>query len=99
MAQLCYPLNSQVLAIFFPVATIPATPHDRKFTDRYSQHYGMLLFSLLFITNTFFQLSLHHFHLVSQSHSQSNPMSATIPDLTDKTLGPYPHLPPAIHLN
>ena len=90
MAQLRYPLNSQVLAIFFPVATIPATPHDPKFTDRYSQHYGMLSFSLLFITHTFFQLSLHHFHLVSQSNSQSNPMSANIPDPTDKILGAPP---------
>ena len=54
----------------------------------------MLSFSLLFITHTFSQLSLHHFHLVSQSNSQSNHMSATIPDPTNKVLGaPLPPSP------
>ena len=54
MAQSRYPLNSQVLAIFFPFATIPATPHYLVLTDRHSPQYGMLTFLLYFMTNTFF---------------------------------------------
>ena len=55
LAQSTHPLNSQVLAIFFPFATIPATPHYPVFTDRYSPHqYGMLTFLLHFMTNTSF---------------------------------------------
>ena len=54
MAQSRYPLNSQVLAIFFPFATIPATPHYLVLTDRNSPQYGMLTFLLYFMTNTFF---------------------------------------------
>ena len=63
-----YPLNSHVLAIFFSFATIPAIPYYPEFTDRHSPKYGMLSFSLLFMTHTFFRLSFPHFHLVSQSH-------------------------------
>ena len=48
------PFNSQVLAIFFPFATIPATPHYPVSTDRYSPQYGMLTFLLHSMTNTFF---------------------------------------------
>ena len=54
MAQSRYPLNSQVLAIFFPFATIPATPHYLLLTDRHSPQYGMFMFLLHFMTNTFF---------------------------------------------
>ena len=54
MGQLRYPLNSQVLAIFFPFATIPATPHYLLLTDRHSPQYGMFMFLLHFMTNTFF---------------------------------------------
>ena len=54
MAQPRYPLNSQVLAIFFPFAAIPATPHYPKFLDRYSPQHSMLSFSLFFMTHTFF---------------------------------------------
>ena len=56
MAQSRQPLNSQVLAIFFPFANIPATPHYPVFTDRYSPQYGMLTFLLHFMTNTFFSI-------------------------------------------
>ena len=86
MAQSRYPLNSQVLAIFFPFATIPATPRYLLLTDRHSPQYGMFMFSLHFMTNTFFLDIRHpfppplHFHFVSESYSQSNPIHATIPD-------------------
>ena len=52
MAQLRYPLNSQVLAIFFLSLTTPATPHYPEFTDRYSPQYGRLSFSLHYMINT-----------------------------------------------
>ena len=42
MALPCYPLNRQVLAIFFSFATIPATPHYPEFTDKYSPQHGRL---------------------------------------------------------
>ena len=58
MAQSRHPLNSQVLAIFFPFAIIPATPHYPAFTYRYSPQYGMLTFLLHFMTNTFFSTFL-----------------------------------------
>ena len=45
----------------------------------------------------FFGLSFPHFHLISQSHSQSNPVYATIPNPTDKILGALP-TPSTIHL-
>ena len=70
-------LNSQLLAIFLPFATKQATmPHYPEFTDRYSAQYGMLLFSLHFMTNTFFSTFLlpppsPHFHFVSQLHIRS----------------------------
>ena len=57
MAQSHHPLNSQALAIFFPFALIPATPHYPVFTDWYSPQYGMLMFLLHFMTNTFFRHS------------------------------------------
>lgn len=86
MAQPRYLLYSHVLGVFFPFGTIPVTPHFPAFSDRYSPRYGRLSFSLYFITPTFFWLSFPHFHLVSQLHSWSNSMHATIPDLTDITL-------------
>ena len=70
MAPSRYPLNRQVLAIFFPHAAILATillqlffpyaitPHYLVFTDRHSQQYGMLTFLLHFMTNTFFSTFL-----------------------------------------
>ena len=48
-----HPLNSQVLPIFFPFATIPPTSHYPVFTDRYSPQYSMLTFLLHVMTNTF----------------------------------------------
>ena len=94
MAQPRYPLNSQVLLIFFPFDTIPATPHHPELTDKYFPQYDMLPFSLLFMTQTF-QLSFPHFHLVSQSHSQPYPVYATIPDPADKILGSLPPSSPS----
>ena len=58
MAQSWYPLNSQVLAIFFPFATIPAMPHYPVFINRYSPQCVMLTFLLLFITKHIFMTSL-----------------------------------------
>ena len=101
MAQSRYPLNSQVLASFFPFATIPATPHHQAFTDRYSPQYGLLAFLLHFMTNTFFLTFLPlsppplRFHLISQSHSWSSPVYATIPDPSDKN----PLIPPPSSLS
>ena len=57
MAQQRYPLNTQVLAIFFPFATTPVMPHYPEFTDRYSPQYGMLSFSFHVMTNAFLGLS------------------------------------------
>ena len=79
MAQQRYPLNIQFLAIFFPLATIPATRHYPEFTDRYSPQYGKLSFSLYFMTHTFFRLSFLHFHLDSQSRDWSSPVYAPPP--------------------
>ena len=54
MVQTRYPLNSQLLAIFFSFTTIPVTTlHYPEFTDRYSAQ----SFSLHFLTNTFFRHS------------------------------------------
>ena len=74
------PFNSQVLAIFFPFATIPATPHYPVSTDRYFLQYGMLTFLLHSMTNTFFFLTFSlfllpfRFHLISHLFSQSSPV-------------------------
>ena len=84
MAQSSYPLNSQVLAIFFLSATIPATPHYAEITDRYSPQYGKSSFSLHFMIHIIFLSSFPHFHILSQSQSRSRPMHATIPDSTDR---------------
>ena len=85
MAPSCYPLNSQVLAIFFPYATIPATPHYLVFTDRHSQQYGMLTFLLHFMTNTFFLKFL----------ALSSPPSASTLFL-NHTVSPIPCTPPSL---
>ena len=105
LAQSRHPLNSQVLAIFFPFATIPATPHYPVFTDRYSPQYGMLTFLLHFMTNTFFLKFLALSSPPSAStlflnHTVS-PIPCTPPSLTPFTennfIDPTPS-PPAIHL-
>ena len=94
MSQPHYPLNSQVLAIFFLSATISAMPHYPEFTDRYSPQYGKLSFSLRFTIHTAFLLSFAHFHILSQSQGRSRPMHATIPDPTDRLLMSLP--PPSL---
>ena len=89
MAQSRYSLNSQVLAIFFPFATIPATPHYLVFTDKHSSQYGMLMFLLHFMTNTFSStfLPLSPFPSASTlflNHTAS-PIPCTPPSLTPFT--------------
>ena len=42
MDQTRHPLKSQVLAKFFPSATIPVTLHYSEFADKYSPQYGRL---------------------------------------------------------
>ena len=39
IAQTRHTLYNQVLALFFPSSTTPATPHYLEFTDRYFPHY------------------------------------------------------------
>ena len=88
LAQSTHPLNSQVLAIFFPFATIPATPHYPVFTDRYSPQYGNVF--IAFHDQHIFSdisppfLSPLCFHLVTESYSWSNPVHTTIPDSLHK---------------
>ena len=84
-AQSRYPLNSQVLAIFFPFAIIPATPHYLVFTDRHSPQYGMLTFSLHFMTNTFFSTFLP---------LSTSPSASTL--LLNHTASPIPCTPPSL---
>ena len=85
LAQPTHPLNSQVLAIFFPFATIPVTPHYPVFNDRYSPQYGMLTFLLHFMTNTFFSTFL----------PLSLPPSA-FTSLLNHTAGPIPCMLPSL---
>ena len=89
LAQSRHPLNSQVLAIFFPFATIPATPHYPVFTDRYSPQYGMLTFLLHFMTNTFFSTFLRFSPPPSAStlflNHTASPIPCTPPSLTPLT--------------
>ena len=85
MAQSRYPLNSQVLAIFFPFATIPATPHYLVLTDRHSPQYGMLTFLLHFMTKTFFWTFL----------ALSPPLSTSTLFL-NHTASPIPCMPPSL---
>ena len=89
MAQSRYPLNSSVLAIFFPFATIPATPHHPVSTDRYSLLYGTLTFLLHFMTNTFFSTFLPLYSLPFASTSllihTAGPILCTPPSLTPLT--------------
>ena len=97
IAQPRYPLNSQVLAIFVPFATTPATPEDPEFTDRYSPQYGILFFSFHFMTNTFFATFLHPTTSTSFLNHTANPIcDATILDLTGK-ISVAPLLPSLSH--
>ena len=83
MAQSRYPLNSQVLAIFFPFAT----PHYLLLTDKHSPQYGMFMFLLHFMTNTFF------WTFVTLSPPRSTSML-----LLNHTASPIPCLPPSLTL-
>ena len=85
MAQSRYPLNSQVLAIFFPFATIPETPHYLVLTDRHSPQYGMLTFLLHFMTNTFFWTFL-----------TLSPPPSTSTLFLNHTTSPIPCTPPSL---
>ena len=71
-----------------PFRNYTATSHYPVFTDKHSLLYGMLTFLLHFMTNTFLSTFLPLsppplcFHLVSDSYSQSNPVHATIAELS-----------------
>ena len=88
LAQSTHPLNSQVLAIFFPFATIPARPHYPVFTDRYSRQYGMLTFLLHFMINTFFSTFL-----------PLSPPPSVFTSLLNHTAGPIPCMLPSLTLD
>ena len=92
MAQSRYHLNSQVLASFFPFATIPATPHPQAFTDRYSPQYGLLAFLLHFMTNTFFLTFLPLSHPPFGSTSFLNHTAGSVP-CTPPSSDPTPIFP------
>ena len=66
---------------WYPFATTLATPHYPVFTDSHSPLYGMLVFLLHFMTNTFFSTFL----------SLSPPCSASTL-LLNHTTGPIPWL-------
>ena len=89
MAQSRYPLNSQVLAIFFPFATIPATPRYLLLTDRHSPQYGMFMLLLHFMTNTFFWTFVTLSRPLSTStlfpNHTASPILYTPPSLTPLT--------------
>ena len=89
LAQSTHPLNSQVLALFFPFATIPATPHYPVFFDRHSPQYGMLTFLLHFMTNTFFStflpLSPAPSAFTSLLNHTAGPILCMLPSLTPYT--------------
>ena len=88
VSQPRYPLNNQILAIFFPFATIPATSHYPEFTDTYSPHYRRLSFSLHFMTNIlFFWPSFANFHIIA--HGTASPILCTSPSLTPLTEWAY----------
>ena len=87
MAQPCYPLKNQIIAIFFHSEIKPTTSHYPQFNDRYSPQYDRSSFSLYYMTNTLFFLPFFTiFHHLSQSHGCSNPMDASIPHSTDRIL-------------
>ena len=85
MAQSSHPLNSKVLATFFPFATTSAKPHYPVFTDRHSPQYGMLTFLLHFMTNTFFSTFLRF---------SSPPSASTL--FLNHTASPIPCTPPSL---
>ena len=98
VSQPRYPLNNEVLAMFFFYATIPATSHYPEFTDTYSPQYGRISFSLHFMTNILFSWpSFANFHILAPWHGQPNSVYITIPDPTHR-IGLYSHLSSAIHL-
>ena len=61
MAQTRHHLNNQVLAVFFPSSTKPATVHYSKSIDKYSPQYRSWLLSWYFMTNIIFWPSFPHF--------------------------------------
>lgn len=67
MVQTRRHLNNQVLAVFFPSSTKPATLHCSKSIDKYSPQYGSWLFSWYFMTNIIFWPSFLHFPPFSNS--------------------------------
>ena len=80
-----YPLNSQVLAVFFPSATITTTPHHPALLiDILSPQHGRLSFSLYLMTNTLvFDLPLTTF--TSFLKHPAGPIPLTPASLTQLT--------------
>ena len=66
------PLNSQVLEIFSPFATTPATPHYPEFTDRYSPQYVIVFIAFHDITLffSFFPPLPHRFSITQPVQSR-----------------------------
>ena len=88
MTQTRHPLNSQVLAKFFPFATIAAILHYSELTYKYSTRYGRLSFSLYFMTQILFStflLSLPTPLLINQTIQ-----SSTQPPSLPTTPLPFP---------
>ena len=79
MAERRHPLNSQVLAIFFPSGTIPAMLNYSEFTDKYSPQYSRWSFLLYFVTNILFRPSFPHFQPLSPWHNLSNLLPSYYP--------------------
>ena len=69
MAQPRYSLYSQVLAIFFPFATIPATPHYPKFTN---WHVARLRPNILASTHFLFCFEYKNPHFTILCHHMLN---------------------------
>ena len=106
MAQSRYPLNIQILVIFFPFATSPAMPQYLEITDRYSPQYGVLSFSFHLRLSSPPHLHPHlhphpppppppHPHPPNSTsflnHTASPIHDSTIPDLADKiSVAPSP---------
>ena len=96
MAQSRYPLNIQILVIFFPFATSPAMPQYLEITDRYSPQYGVLSFSFHLRLSCPPHLHPHPTPTPPNStsflnHTASPIHDSTIPDLADKiSVAPSP---------
>ena len=96
--SIALPFKYSVFVIFFPFATIPATPHYLGLTDRHSLQYGMFTFLLHFMTNTFFWTFLTLSPPPSTStlflNHTASPIPCTAPSLTPLTKNNFSDLTP-----